>query len=121
MKFLIDADSPHSLIEIFKKYDHDAVHVRNILGSATDDEIFEHADKNHYIIVTRDLGFADDFIKKKGFGLLLIRLPYYFTVDKINGVLEEFLKEVDVKELVNSITVLELGRYRTKKLRYSLY
>lgn len=116
MKFLIDADSPHSLIGILKRHGHNAVHVRNILGSATDDKIFEYANKNQYIVVTRDLGFADEFIKGKGFGLLLIRLPYYFTVDKINRAFDEFLEEVDVTELVNSITVLELGRYRTKKL-----
>lgn len=116
MKFIIDADSPHSLIELFNKYGHDAVHVRVVLGSAADDEIFEYANKNKHIIVTRDLGFAETFMENKGFGLLIVRLPYYFTVGKINKVFDEFLKEVDVKKLVNSITVLELGRYRTKKL-----
>lgn len=116
MKFLIDADSPHSLVDIFNKHGQNAVHARDKLAHASDEEIFEYANKNQHIIVTRDLGFADDFIKKKGFGLLLIRLPYYFTVNKINRVFDEFLNEVDTKELVNSITVLELGRYRTKKL-----
>jgi len=116
MKFLIDADSPHSLIEILNKYGYNAVHVRIIFGSAEDDEIFEYANKNKLIIVTRDLGFAELFIEKKGYGLVLVRLPYYFTVDKINKVFDGFLKEINVKKLVNFITVLELGRYRTKKL-----
>lgn len=115
MKFLIDTDLPHFLISIFKKHNHIAVRVRDVLGSATDDEIFEYANKNQYIIVTRDLGFANDFIKNKGFGLLLIRLPYYFTVDKINRVFDEFLKEIDAEKLTSSITVIELGRYRIKK------
>lgn len=116
MKFLIDADSPHSLIEVFRSHGHDAVHVRDVLGSATDDEIFEYASKNSYVIVTRDLGFGDRFLKEKGFGLLLIRLPYHFTADKINKVFDEFLKEVDTKMLINSITVIELGKYRIRKL-----
>ncbi|MEK6983968.1 MAG: DUF5615 family PIN-like protein [Nanoarchaeota archaeon] len=116
MKFLVDADSPHSLIDTFNKHGHDAVHVRDILGSATDDEIFEYANKNKHIIVTRDLGFAEKFIENKGFGLVLTRLPYYFTVDKINKIFDEFLEEVDLKGIINSITVLELGKYRTKKL-----
>lgn len=116
MRFLIDADSPHSLIDIFKKHGHDAVHIRNVLGSATDDEVFEYANKSQCIVVTRDLGFADKFMKSKGFGLLLTRLPYYFTVGKINMVFDEFLKEANADELVNSITVLELGRYRIKKI-----
>ena len=116
MKFLIDADSPHSLIGIFKARGHDAIHVRDKLGSATDDEVFEYANRNQCIIVTRDLGFADMFIKSKGFGLILVRLPYYFTADKINKFFNKFLEEVDTKKLVNSITVVELGRYRVKRL-----
>lgn len=51
MKFLIDADSPYSLIDIFNKYGYDAVHVRNVLKFATDDEIFKYANKNQLIIV----------------------------------------------------------------------
>ena len=62
MKFLIDADSPHYLIEIFNKNGQEAVHVRDVLGSATDNEIFEYANKNKYVIVTKDLGFAEMFI-----------------------------------------------------------
>ena len=116
MKFLIDADSPHSLREIFDKHGYKAVHVRHVLGSATDEEIYNYAQENNYVVVTRDLGFAVTFLKNKGVGLILIRLPYYFTVDKINKVFDEFLNEADIKELVNSIAVVELGRYRTKKL-----
>lgn len=116
MKFLIDADSPYYLIETINKHGHEANHARDVLKFATDDEIFEYANKNQFIIVTRDLGFAEMFMESKGFGLILIRLPFYFTVDKISRVFDEFLKEVDVKKLINSITVVELGRFRTKKL-----
>lgn len=116
MKFLIDADSPYSLIDIFKKHGYNAVHVRDLFPSASDEEISEYANKNQYIIVTRDLGFADIFIRNKGFGLILMRLPYYFKTEKTNKIFSEFLDEVDVKDLVNCIIVLELGRYRRKKL-----
>ncbi|MBI3035319.1 DUF5615 family PIN-like protein [Candidatus Woesearchaeota archaeon] len=116
MKFLIDADSPYSLIGTFNKRGYEAAHVRKVLGSAEDDEIFEYAQKNGYVVVTRDLGFAEIFLKNKGIGLILMRLPYYFKVDKINKVFDEFLKEINVTEIVNSIMVVELGRYRTKKL-----
>ena len=116
MKFLIDADSPHSLMGILGKYGYKAVHVRHVLGSASDDEIYDYAQKNNCIIVTRDLGFAETFLKNKGIGLILMRLPYYFTVDKINKIFEQFLKEANAKGLIKSITVIELGRYRIKKL-----
>lgn len=118
MKFLIDADCPYSLVEVFKRHKHFALHVRDVsLGSASDDEIFEYANKNGLIVVTRDLGFAEKFIEDKGVGLLLIRLPYFFTSVKIIAVLDEFLKEIDASNLTNSITILELDRYRFKKLQ----
>jgi predicted nuclease of predicted toxin-antitoxin system len=116
MRFLIDADLPYSLAEVLSRHGHEAIRVRDALGSATDEEVFDYASRNECIIVTRDLGFAEEFMKKKGFGLLLVRLPYYFTASKIKRVFEEFVKETNVNELVNSITVLELGRYRIKKL-----
>jgi len=115
-KFLIDADSPRSLFDILKKYGHDAVHVRDLMGSASDEEIFRYANKNSYIIITRDLGFAETFLKNKGFGLFLIRLPYYFTSDRIARVFDEFLDGVDVGRLIGFITVIELGRFRIRKL-----
>jgi len=87
-----------------------------VLKFATDEKILKYANKNHRIIITKDIGFAEDFIKNKGFGLILIRLPYYFTADEIIRVFSEFLKEVNEKDFINSITVLELGRYRVKKI-----
>jgi len=116
MKFLIDADSPYSLIGVFERYTLKAIHVRDVLKYATDEEIYVYAQKNKCIIVTKDIGFAEAFMNNKGFGLILIRLPYYFTADKINKVFDEFLKEANMNELSTAITVLELGRYRIKKL-----
>ena len=116
MKFIIDADSPYSLIKILKKHSYEAVHVRNLFPNASDNEVFEYANKNKLIIITKDLGFADMFIKNKGFGLILMRLPYYFKAEKINKALDEFLSKIDVNILISSIIILELGRYRIKKL-----
>ncbi len=116
MKFLIDADSPRSLFDILKKYGHDAVHVRDLMGSASDEEILRYANKNSYFIITRDLGFAETFLKKGGFGLLLIRIPYFFTSNRIARVFDEFLDGVDVGRLTGCITVIELGRFRIRRL-----
>ncbi len=116
MKFLIDADTPRSLVEIFKSKGYYATHVRDVFGSASDSEIFNYAKNNNLIIVTKDLGFALMFAENKGYGLILNRLPYTFTVDKINKIFKEFLEKSNVGSLVNSITVIELGRIRTRKL-----
>ena len=116
MKFLIDADSPYSIVEILRKYGHEAIHVNNILRHATDEEIFEHAQKFGYIIVTRDLGFGDIFTKSGGLGLVLVRLPYYYKSDKVIKVFDDFLNEISANMFIHSIIVLELGRFRIKKI-----
>ena len=116
MKFLIDEDCPYSLLEVFRKYKHQAFHVRDIMRSAPDQDIFEYANKNSMIIVTRDLGFGNMFIDKGGFGLLLSRLPFYFTAGQTANTFDNFLKSVDKKIFPLSITVLELTRYRIRKL-----
>lgn len=116
MKFLIDEDSPYVLLEILKKYGYEPVHVRDVLRGATDEEIVNYAYSHQQIILTKDLGFANKVMKNKGHGLVLIRLPYYFTVEKISKIFEEFLANLDIKELPKSIIVLELGKYRIKKL-----
>jgi len=66
MRFLIDADLPYSLADVLSRYGHEAIRVRDTLGSATDEEIFDYANRNECIVVTRDLGFAEDFMKKRG-------------------------------------------------------
>ncbi len=33
------------------------------------------------------------------------------------GALEEFLRNIKIENLINSITVLEVGRYRIRKLK----
>lgn len=112
MKFLIDADSPLSLLDIITK--HEAAHVNNIFRTASDEEIFAYANKHNCIIITRDLGFADMFMKNKGFGLILMRLPYYFKSNKIINALDDFLNEINATDLIGAIVVIELGKYRIK-------
>ncbi len=116
MKFLIDADSPYSLVKVFNDKGYRALHVKDILKFASDEQIFNYANQNKFLIVTKDLGFAEMFLKNKGYGLLLIRLPYYFTSNKIIKTVEKFLEHADAKAFINAITVVELDRYRIKKL-----
>ncbi len=117
MKFLIDADLPYSLKEIFIGRNYEASHVRDVgLFSATDEEIFDYASKNNFIIVTRDLGFADIVLERKTASLVIARLPNHFTREKIKKTFDDFLKAVDAKDFSNSIIVVEVERYRTRKI-----
>ena len=60
MRFLIDANMPRSTAELLKRYNHEAVDVRDIgMGSAADSDIAAYAQQNRLVLVTRDFDFAD--------------------------------------------------------------
>jgi predicted nuclease of predicted toxin-antitoxin system len=83
-----------------------------------DNKIVEYAKEKEAILVTKDIEFGSIILYPKDFhyGLLILRLPYFFTGKQIANVLKKFLEEVDVEMLVGNRTVLELGRYRMKEL-----
>jgi predicted nuclease of predicted toxin-antitoxin system len=117
MKFFLDANLPSSSKELFQGYGK-VSHARDVgLAGATDKEIIEYASKNKTILVTKDLDFANILLYpiNSHFGVIVLRLPFYFIADQINNILEEFLSSVNLNELENAVTIVELGRYRIRR------
>jgi len=118
LKFFLDANIPYSSITIFKNFNYDAEHARNIgMGNSLDNEIIEYVIKHHQILVTKDLGFGNimDYPIKSHHGVIILRLPFYYTAKQINNALLRFLKSVKEHEIKNSITIIEAGRYRIRR------
>lgn len=119
MKFLLDANIPYSSLKVFEALDLEAVHVYDInLGSAEDSVIMKYAAKNELVIVTRDLDFGALAVHTKvpAYGILSLRLPFSFTAKQINSILKSFLSNVELDKLKRAVVVVELGRYRIRKL-----
>ena len=117
IKFLLDANMPNSSTEIVKKSGWNAVNVRSIgMGKAEDEEIVKYAFDNNYVIITRDRGFGNIFNYPKGthHGIVILKLPSRFTASEINMILTEFLKSIDTQNIIKLITIIELGRHRTR-------
>jgi|SRR3989338_10262719 len=110
---------PLSAIDLFIKLGFEVEHCRKskLIGKS-DKKIAEYAKKQKAILVTRDLEFGSIIIypENSHYGLIILKLPNHFTANKIIEGLEKFLKEINIEELVNTITVLEVGRYRIRKL-----
>ncbi|MDE1865087.1 MAG: hypothetical protein KGH94_00390 [Candidatus Micrarchaeota archaeon] len=68
--------------------------------------------------MTKDLDFGALVVASRlpAYGVIILRLPFSFNSGQIRGVLENFLKTADLKKLPKSITVVELGRYRIRKI-----
>lgn len=119
MKFVLDANIPYSSLKVFEELNLEAVHVTDLgLGGASDAEILSYATKRSDIVVTKDKDFGTlvVFSKLPAYGIVILRLPFSFRADQINTSLRSFLKTVELKKLQKSITILELGRYRIRKL-----
>jgi len=118
MKFFLDSNMPNSAREVFKKFNFGAAHASDVgLSAAPDKQILDFAVKNDCILVTRDLDFANTMLYPFSAhkGIMVLRLPNYFTAVQINNALLTFLNEVDPKEIANAITILEAGKYRIRK------
>lgn len=119
MIFILDENMPLSSIEVIENKGFYVEHVRKIgLIGAIDKKIAEYAKNKEAILITKDLDFGSKllYLPKDHYGLLILRLPYFFTGAQITKVLKDFLDEIEASGLINKITILELGRYRQKNL-----
>lgn len=117
LDFLLDEDMPKSTAEIIESCGHSVKDVRNIgLRGASDKDIIDRAKSDKMIIITRDTDFGDVLRYPKHPGALILRLPYTYTADEINERLERFLNRIEASKLDNAITILEVDRYRRRKI-----
>lgn len=108
---------PKSTAEIIESCGHSVKDVRNIgLRGASDKDIMDRAKSEKMIIITRDKDFGDVLRYPKHPGALILRLPYTYTAEGINNRLKNFLKHIETNKLNNAVTILEIDRYRRRKI-----
>ena len=101
MKFFLDANIPYSALNIFKEFDLQAEHAKDIgLSKASDKEIIRYAIKTNSILVTKDLDFANILFypPKSHHGIVVLRLPFYFKAYQFVNAIKEFLGLVNAKD-----------------------
>ena len=117
MKFLLDANIPYSLQEVFPR-GHDVFHIRDLnLANSEDQEIADWAKKNKATIVSRDLDFANinNFPPENYYGIVILRVPYFYTAKNIKRVFRNFISKIEESEIPKSTIIVEEGRWRIKK------
>ncbi len=117
MNFFIDANLPYSTKEIFEEFGK-CWHTREVgLQDASDEVILKFAKEKKAILATRDLEFGNPYLYPKGShcGVLIIRVPFYFTARQINETLREAISKIEIGQLKNSVTVIEPGKIRIRK------
>lgn len=117
-KFFVDACMPKSSARLLKDLGYDALDARDVsLGGAKDPKIYEYAQKENRILVTRDKGFGDirSYPPGSHTGIIVLRLPSTYTASQINKVLKDFIEDVKVEQLKKGLAIVEVGRYRIRR------
>ena len=86
------------------------------MRAARDKDIIEYALKQNRIVITMDTDFGEVLRYPEHPGAVILRFPYAFTSKEINERLEEFFRSVSENDLIGTITIVELSRYRKRRI-----
>ena len=86
------------------------------MKGAIDARIFEYAQKEGRIIITRDREFGNILKYPLGShcGVIVVRIPYTFVRRQILDIIRKFFVNVEKNKLPNNLTILEIGKYRIR-------
>lgn len=118
LKILIDEDMPRPTADLLRSLGIDACDVREIgLKGEPDRKIFEYAQKEKMIIISRDKEFGNirKYPLESHCGIIVVRLPYTFVRHQILSTVKKFFIRVEKADLPNNLTILEVEKYRIKK------
>jgi predicted nuclease of predicted toxin-antitoxin system len=116
--FLIDASLPRATGDAIRAHGHQATDVRDIgLGTASDEDIADHARQHRLAILTvdRDFGNVLAFPPADYFGLVTIRPPNGATTAVLIHLVEQLLHDANVMaNLAGRVVVVQPGRIRCR-------
>jgi predicted nuclease of predicted toxin-antitoxin system len=119
MRFLVDEDLPLSLVDVFERHEHEALHVVDAgIRGATDEQVARYARENEMCLVSGDLDFSDvrAYPPREHHGIVVVRAPRNATSEVIAGIVESFLAREDiVDDLPGRLAIVEPGRARVRK------
>jgi len=117
MKFLLDENISPKTAHFLKELGYNAVHVRDVkLKGASDEKIFEYAKQYNFVSITVDRDFGNILDYPPGTHPGIIRLKIrYMPSERVNSVLQNFLKELNIEDIRGNLAILEEDRYRLRK------
>jgi hypothetical protein len=108
---------PYSAKDLFEKL-HEIFHVRDLnLQHAEDIDIITWAKQHKAALITRDFDLANilNFPPKLYFGIIVLKIPYFYTAFDIKRVLDNFLHNIDFPSIPKSTIIVEETRFRIKR------
>ncbi len=117
-KFVIDEDMPRSTGKILKEHGYDVKDIRDFgLRGASDEEIYEFAQKEKSAILTgdRDFGNILRFPLGNHFGIVIAHFPNEMPTIRINNYLLERFKGLSEDDFKGNVIIMEIGKIRIRR------
>lgn len=108
---------PYSAKELFEK-PQEVFHVRDLnLQDAEDTNIILWAKQHKAALISRDFDFANivNFPPNVYSGIIVLKIPYFYTASDIKRVLNNFLQNIDFSSIPKSTIIVEETRFRIKR------
>ncbi len=118
MKFLLDQNLSPQTTRFLRRLGLESTDIRDVgLSGKEDDVIYDYARKGGFVLITYDHDFIYKYIFQKNLeGLILIRL-HPQTLEETHNLLKMFFSSVELKQIENSIVVVERHRFRIRKVK----
>ncbi|MBI1821520.1 MAG: DUF5615 family PIN-like protein [Nitrospirae bacterium] len=118
MRFLVDENLPFSLTQLLREFNHDVFDVADSsLRGSPDERLWKLSARESRVIITKDLDFPFPHISPYPPGLILIRVPDFFTGEQITRLFSKALKTMNLEDLKGQIIVVSPGQIRFRPLQ----
>ena len=115
MRFKLDENFGDRSAHLFPKAGHDAETVlKEGLGGASDELIFERCIRENRCLLSLDLDFADvvRFPPHKTAGIAVLRLPKGASLSLLEKFVSDLLSMLDAEPITGRLWIVEAGRIR---------
>jgi len=117
LRLLIDANMPRLITRSLTALGYDVVDIRDVeVPGVADERIFEIAQQEGRVIITRDQDFGNVLLYPPGFhsGIIVLKTQA-LSSESIKDLLVRFLAEIKEDEVSGSLIILEKHRYRIRR------
>ena len=117
LRLLIDANMPRLITRSLTALGYDVVDIRDVeMPGVADERIFEIAQQEKRVIITRDQDFGNVLLYPPGLhsGIIVLK-THMLSSESIRDLLVRFLAEIKEDEVSGSLIILEKHRYRIRR------
>jgi len=120
IRFLLDADLPHSACLALRKRGFAADDVRDVgLGTASDDAVLQHATTHGYALISADKGFTNllRFPLGSHHGIIVLRFPRHTSARMKTRLLLRWIPTLQEEDFRGNLLIIEPKGIRIRRAK----